>query len=180
LAQSILSRDFFTGWGIRTVARGESRYNPISYHNGSVWPHDNSIVAAGLARYGYKAEAAQVLSALMDASAFIELNRLPELMCGLERRPGEGPTLYPVACSPQAWAAGSAFLLVQSCLGLSLDATKQQITFEDPYLPDGIAQLWIKGLRLGDGCVDILLERNDYLVMVQTVEQRGTVEVIVT
>ena len=138
------------------------------------------MIAAGLARYGYKAEAGQVLSALMDASAFIELNRLPELMCGLERRPGEGPTLYPVACSPQAWAAGSAFLLVQSCLGLSLDATKQQITFEDPYLPDGIAQLWIKGLRLGDSCVDILLERHDYLVMVQTVEQRGTVEVIVT
>jgi glycogen debranching enzyme len=180
LAQSILSRDFFNGWGIRTVARGESRYNPISYHNGSVWPHDNSIIAAGLARYGYRAEASQILSALLDASTFIELNRLPELMCGLERRPGEGPTLYPVACSPQAWAAGSAFLLLQACLGLSLDAAKKQITFADPYLPEGVAQLWIKQLRLGNSRVDVLLERHDYLVIVQTVEQEGDVEVVVT
>jgi glycogen debranching enzyme len=180
LAQSILGRDFFNGWGIRTVARGESRYNPISYHNGSVWPHDNSLIAAGLARYGYKAEAAQVLSALLDASTFIELNRLPELMCGLERRPGEGPTLYPVACSPQAWAAGSAFLLLQACLGLSIDAAKRRIIFEDPYLPEGIAQLRITQLRLGNSRVDVLLERHDYLVLVHTIEQQGDVEVVVS
>lgn len=180
VAQSLLSRDFFTGWGIRTVARGQSRYNPISYHNGSVWPHDNSLIAAGLARYGYKAEAAQILCALLDASTFIELNRLPELLCGLERRPGEGPTLYPVACSPQAWAAGSAFLLLQSCLGVSLDAAKREITFEDPYLPESIPKLWIKRLRLGETWVDILLERHDYLVMVQTEEKFGEVDVIVS
>jgi glycogen debranching enzyme len=180
LAQSLLSRDFFTGWGIRTVARGQSRYNPISYHNGSLWPHDNSLIAAGLARYGYKAEAAQILSALLDASVSIELNRLPELLCGFDRRVEEGPTLYPVACSPQAWAAGSAFLLLQSCLGLSLDALGQQITFEDPFLPECLAKLWIRRLRLGDSCVDVLLERNDYLVMVQTVEQHGDVDVVVT
>jgi glycogen debranching enzyme len=180
LAQTLLNRDFFTGWGIRTIARNQARYNPISYHNGSVWPHDNSIVAAGLARYGYKAEAAQILSALLDASTFIELNRLPELMCGLDRRPGESPTLYPVACSPQAWAAGSAFLLLQACLGLSLDAEGRRITFEDPFLPESISKLWIKHLRLGDGSVDVLLERNDYLVMVQTTENHGDVEVIVS
>lgn len=179
LAQSLIGRDFFTGWGIRTIAKGESRYNPISYHNGSVWPHDNSIVAAGLARYGYKAEAGQILSAHLDASIVIELNRLPELLCGLERRPGEGPTLYPVACSPQAWAAGSAFLLLQSCLGLSIDAERKQITFEDPYLPDSISQLWIKHLRIGDSTVDVLLERNDYLVKVQAGENSDGISVIV-
>jgi glycogen debranching enzyme len=180
IAQSLVGRDFFSGWGIRTVAKGESRYNPISYHNGSVWPHDNSIIAAGLARYGYKAEAGQVLSANLDASTVIELNRLPELLCGLERRPGDSPTLYPVACSPQAWAAGAAFLLLQSCLGISIDAQQKQITFEDPYLPERISQIWIKYLRLGDSTVDILVERNDYLVMVQASENLGGINVFIT
>ena len=101
-------------------------------------------------------------------------------MCGLDRRPGESPTLYPVACSPQAWAAGSAFLLLQACLGLSLDAESRRITFEDPFLPESISKLWIKHLRLGDGSVDVLLERNDYLVMVQTTENHGDVDVIVS
>jgi glycogen debranching enzyme len=175
-----VGRDFFSGWGIRTVAKGESRYNPISYHNGSVWPHDNSIIAAGLARYGHKAEAGQILSANLDASTVIELNRLPELLCGLERRPGESPTLYPVACSPQAWAAGAAFLFLQSCLGISIDAEKKQITFEDPYLPERISQLWIKQLRVGDSTVDVLVERNDYLVLVQASENLGGINVFVT
>ena len=180
MAQSLVGRDFFSGWGIRTVAKGESRYNPISYHNGSVWPHDNSIIAAGLARYGYKAEAGQVLSANLDASSVIELNRLPELLCGLERRPGDSPTLYPVACSPQAWAAGAAFLLLQSCLGISIDAEKKQITFEEPYLPERISQLWIKRLRVGDSSVDVLVERSDYLVLVQTSENFSGINVFVT
>jgi glycogen debranching enzyme len=179
LAQTLTGRDSFTGWGIRTIARGQARYNPISYHNGSVWPHDNSLIAAGLARYGYKAEAGQVLSALMDASALIELNRLPELFCGLERRAGETPTLYPVACAPQAWAAGAIFLLLQACLGLSIDVEANRLTFEDPYLPENISRLTIHNLALGDRSVDILLERNDYLVMVQTLENSGGLEVIV-
>jgi glycogen debranching enzyme len=180
VAQCLLSRDFFTAWGIRSVARGEARYNPLSYHNGSVWPHDNSLIAAGLSRYGYKAEASQLLSGLLDASTFIELKRLPELFCGMERRPGEGPTLYPVACSPQAWAAGSAFLLLQACLGLSVDAEKRQIRFDDPFLPEGIAKLYLRGLQVGDCNVDIVLERQDYLVLVHTLEQRGNAEVIVS
>jgi glycogen debranching enzyme len=180
VAQGLLSRDFFTAWGIRTLARGEARYNPLSYHNGSVWPHDNSLIAAGLARYGYKAEAAQVLSSLLDASMHIELNRLPELFCGMERRPGEGPTLYPVACSPQAWAAGAAFLLLQACLGLSVDAEKQQIRFDDPYLPDGVSKLYLRDLHVAGSRIDIVLERQDYLVLVHTIEQRGNAEVIVT
>src|SRR6202040_245734 len=117
VVETIMGPKFFSGWGIRTVASTESRYNPLSYHNGSVWPHDNSIVANGMARYASKKMAGQVLLALLDLSSEVELRRLPELFCGLKRRPNEGPTLYPVACSPQAWAAAAPFLILEGCLG---------------------------------------------------------------
>lgn len=180
LAQSLMGKDFFSGWGIRTVAKGESRYNPISYHNGSVWPHDNALIAAGLARYGYKSQAAEILSSLLGASMEIDLHRLPELFCGLERRAGEGPTLYPVACAPQAWAAASVFLILQACLGVTVDAEAKQIAFNEPYLPEAVPRIWIKQLRLNDSSVDVLLERQDYLVMLHTIEKQGELEVIVT
>src|SRR5262249_43161444 len=109
VAEQLLSVDSFSGWGVRTVTSGESRYNPMSYHNGSVWPHDNAIIASGLARYGLKIAAGRILAGLFDASLFVDLRRLPELFCGFDRRPGEGPTLYPVACAPQAWSAGAPF-----------------------------------------------------------------------
>src|SRR5205823_2033432 len=117
VARTLLSHDSFSGWGIRTVAAREARYNPMSYHNGSIWPHDNAPIAAGLARYGLKDEALRVMNAMFDASLFFDMHRLPELFCGFERRAGEGPTLYPVACAPQAWAAAAIFLLLQACLG---------------------------------------------------------------
>ncbi len=119
LAGTFMGEDLFCGWGIRTISSNEIRYNPMSYHNGSVWPHDTAIVASGLARYGHKQEALRILSALFEASTHMELNRLPELFCGFHKRSDlEGPTLYPVACSPQAWAAGSAYMLLESCLGI--------------------------------------------------------------
>lgn len=180
VAHSLLSRDFYSGWGIRTVASGEARYNPISYHNGSVWPHDNALIAAGLARYGFKDMAGEILSALLAVSTFVDLQRLPELFCGLERRTREGPTLYPVACSPQAWAAGSVFLLLQSCLGLSLEAKRKQIRLDSPYLPDSLPDLWIRDLRVGGACVDLFLERRADLVHLQILDKRGQVEVITT
>ena len=117
--QRSMSEDSFSGWGIRTVAFGESRYNPLSYHDGSVWPHDNSLVAAGLAKYGAKQATGKILLGLLDASQWTDLRRLPELFCGIARQAGEGPTLYPVSCSPQAWSAGAAYLLVQATLGMS-------------------------------------------------------------
>ncbi len=180
VAHSLLSGDFYSGWGIRTVASGEARYNPISYHNGSVWPHDNALIAAGLARYGFKDMAGEILSAMLDVSTFVDLHRLPELFCGLQRRSREGPTLYPVACAPQAWAAGAVFLLLQSCLGLSLDAERKQIRLDGPYLPESVPELWIRDLRVGNACVDLFLERRADLVRLQILDKRGEVEVITT
>jgi glycogen debranching enzyme len=180
VAHSLISKELFSGWGIRTVASAESRYNPISYHNGSVWPHDNALIAAGLARYGFKDMAAEVLSGLLAVSTFVDLNRLPELFCGVDRRSREGPTLYPVACAPQAWSAAAAFLLLQSCLGLSLNADKKQIRLDGPYLPEAIPELWIRDVRVGGASVDLFLERRASMVRLQILDKRGEVEVIST
>jgi len=114
VAAALVDEASFSGWGVRTVATGEARFNPMSYHNGSIWPHDNALIAAGFARYGLKREAAKLFSGLFDASVFFDLHRLPELFCGFRRRAGESPTLYPVSCAPQAWASAAVFLLLQS------------------------------------------------------------------
>ena len=178
VAETLMSDDSFTGWGIRTVASTESRYNPLSYHNGSVWPHDNSIVAHGMAKYGDKRMAGQVLLAMLDLSSEVELHRLPELFCGLRRRPNEGPTLYPVACSPQAWAAATPFFILQGCLGASLEAEHSRIVFDRPLLPEGIAQLSIRNLRCGNAVVDLLLERRGDSVLVHCESKQNDVEIV--
>jgi glycogen debranching enzyme len=179
-AHNLLERDFFGGWGIRTVASGEARYNPLSYHNGSVWPHDNSLIASGFGRYGLRNLSGKIMLALLDVGSTMELNRLPELFCGLKRRPGEGPTLYPVACSPQAWAAASPFLLIQSCLGLRIEGARNRVVFERPCLPEGIPQLSIRGLRAGPASVDLFFERQADNVRVQVLEKQGEVDVVAT
>ena len=120
----------FCGWGIRTIASGEARYNPMSYHNGSVWPHDNAQIAAGFARYGRREDTARLFKSLFAASTYMDLRRLPELICGFPRQRSRGPTFYPVACSPQAWAAATPLYLLQSCLtltGLSLPAGRANV-----------------------------------------------------
>jgi glycogen debranching enzyme len=161
LSKTLFSESLFCGWGIRTIGSGEVRYNPMSYHNGSVWPHDNAIIASGLARYGYKREALRILGGLFEASTFIELNRLPELFCGFHRRSDlEGPTLYPVACSPQAWAAGSPYLLLQACLGITIEPVEHVVQLSSPQLPDAIDQLELTNLRVGDLSIDLRLRRN--------------------
>jgi glycogen debranching enzyme len=180
IASSLFEPCFFGGWGIRTVAAGEARYNPLSYHNGSVWPHDNALIASGLAAYGFKKLAGKILLALLDASSAMELRRLPELYCGLERETGEGPVLYPVACSPQAWAAASSFLLIQACLGLKLQGARKQVVFERPCLPEGIPHLSIHGLRVGEASVDLMFERQADTVRVQVLEKQGEVDVVAT
>lgn len=179
VAHTLVSRDFFSGWGIRTVGCHESRYNPLSYHNGSVWPHDNAIAAAGMARYGFREFAGRVLMSLLDLSGAVELQRLPELFCGVDRREGQGPTLYPVACSPQAWAAGAVFMLLQACLGISIDARGKRIVFDRPFLPQGIPQLSIKDLRIEDCRISLFLERDSGPVRIQVVEKHGEVDVVV-
>jgi glycogen debranching enzyme len=179
VAHILMSRDFFTGWGVRTVGSEEARYNPLSYHNGSVWPHDNALIASGLAKYGFRELAGHILMGLLDASSAVDLHRLPELFCGLGRRTGEGPTLYPVACSPQAWAAAAVFLLLQACLGLSIDGCKKHLVFDRPYLPEGIPQLWIKNLQVDHGRTDLLLERHAVTVRIEVLEKQGDMELVV-
>jgi len=179
VAHTLVSRDFFSGWGIRTVGRHEARYNPLSYHNGSVWPHDNALIAAGMARYGQREFAGRILMSLLDLSSAVELHRLPELFCGVDRREGQGPTLYPVACSPQSWAAGSVFMLLQACLGIGIDAKHQRVTFDRPYLPQGIPQLSIRDLRVEDCRLTLFMERDSGPVRIQVVEKHGDVEVLV-
>lgn len=179
VAHTLVSKDFFSGWGIRTVGCHEVRYNPLSYHNGSVWPHDNAIIAAGMARYDFREFAGRVLMSLLDLSSSVELQRLPELFCGVDRRPGQGPTLYPVACSPQAWASGAVFMLLQSCLGITVDAKKRSVIFDRPYLPQGIPQLSIRDLHTEDSRVSLFLERDSGPVRIQVVEKHGEVDVVV-
>jgi glycogen debranching enzyme len=150
----------------------------LSYHNGSVWPHDNSIIANGMAKCGDKKRAGQVLLALLDLSGEVELHRLPELFCGLRRRPTEGPTLYPVACSPQAWSAAAPFFILEGCLGISVQADRGRIVFDRPYLPEGISQLSISNLRIGAVAVDLLLERRSESVLVHCENKPEGLEIV--
>jgi glycogen debranching enzyme len=179
IAKELLSEKFYSGWGIRTVAEGEARYNPMSYHNGSIWPHDNALIAAGFSRYGFTDLSARVLQGLFQAAASLDMNRLPELFCGFRRRAGKAPTWYPTACSPQAWSAAAVFLLLQSSIGLSIDTMSKRITLRYPVLPDFLERVHIRDLRAGDAVVDLRLFRTDGSVAV-TVERRvGQVEVVV-
>ena len=180
VAATLTHETSFSGWGIRTVATSEARYNPMSYHNGSVWPHDNSLIAAGFARYDLKESAAIVLAGLLDASLFFDLHRLPELFCGFPRRPGEAPTLYPVACAPQSWASASVFLLLKACLGLSVSASERRLTFSKPILPRFLQQVTIRGLKVADGRADLLLTRHDEGdVGVNVLRREGALDVVV-
>jgi glycogen debranching enzyme len=178
VASSLLADESFAGWGIRTVASGQARYNPMSYHNGSIWPHDNAIAAAGLARYGFTNEAAQVLSAMFDLSGAVELHRLPELVCGFHRRAEERPTLYPVACAPQAWAGGAVYLLLQACLGLEITADPARVVFRRAVLPESLESLELLNLNVGNGSVDILLDRHPHDVGVKVLRRDPGIEIV--
>ncbi len=179
VAETLLSEKFYSGWGIRTVADGESRYNPMSYHNGSIWPHDNALIAAGLTRYRLTDLAARVQTGMFEVARTIEFSRLPELFCGFPRRRGKGPTFYPVACSPQAWSAGSAFLLLQSTMGLSIDAIKNRITLVRPVLPRFLSHVRIHGLNVGGSSVDLMLFQSGEGVAVSVERRCGDVDVAV-
>jgi glycogen debranching enzyme len=180
VARQLMTAEAFSGWGVRTLARGEANFNPMSYHNGSIWPHDNALVAAGLARYGYKNQAIRIFSGLFDCSLHIDLHRLPELFCGFERLAGQAPTLYPVACSPQAWASGTVFYVLQACLGLTFSAVKPQIRFHYPQLPSAIKRLQINNLRFGNGVVDLALRRHGNTVSVNVTRKTGDIDIAVT
>jgi glycogen debranching enzyme len=178
VAGTLLSAEGYSGWGVRTVAFGQARYNPMSYHDGSIWPHDNAMVALGLARYGMPDAALRILESLFAASQFFELHRLPELYCGFYRREGEGPTAYPVACSPQAWSAACVFMMLQACLGLEVDAVRRQVRFSNPRLPHYVEEAWISGLQVGEATIDLALRGHVDDVAITVLRRRGEVQVV--
>ncbi len=177
VAQDMIGADFFTGWGIRTVAQGQARYNPMSYHDGSVWPHDNSLIAEGMARYGHTDLAERVFEGLFAAATYMDLRRLPELFCGFRRRRGAGPTLYPVACAPQAWAAGTPFLLLQACLGMEFDPFARAIRFRNPRLPSFVEQITLRNIGFADAKVDVALRRAGDHVALRILGNTGEIQV---
>jgi glycogen debranching enzyme len=177
VAADLMRPDFFTGWGIRTVARGEARYNPMSYHDGSIWPHDNALIALGLARYGLKHSVEQVFGALFDAATYMDLRRLPELFCGFRREKGRGPTLYPVACAPQAWASATPFTLLEAALGLEFDARRGEIRLQNPRLPAFLDEVILRQLRLGSSSVDLRVRRHGDDVSLEVMGTRGQIQV---
>ncbi|HEC19024.1 MAG TPA: amylo-alpha-1,6-glucosidase [Gammaproteobacteria bacterium] len=180
VVQTLMDKHNYSGWGIRTIATQETRYNPMSYHNGAVWPHDNAMIALGFARYGYHKEATQLLTGLFDASLFLHLRRMPELFCGFLQRKGEGPTLYPLACAPQAWASTVPFAMMQACLGLEISNTpRAQVTFKNPHLPPWLHTLNIDNLRIGDASIHVVIQRYDTDVGVNVLRREGDVQVTV-
>jgi glycogen debranching enzyme len=179
VVETLMSPSSFSGWGIRTIAASEARFNPMSYHNGSVWPHDNSLIAAGMARYGYRREAAQIFAGLFDASTYIDLRRLPELFCGFARQRTQGPTFYPVACSPQAWAATAPVSLLQSCLGLGFNPAENEIIFDRPILPEFLDRLVLRRLSIGRASADLAFNRSGSGVVVEVLERRGSPRIII-
>jgi glycogen debranching enzyme len=173
IVDGLLGPDLFSGWGIRTVSSREQRYNPMSYHNGSVWPHDNALIALGFAQYGHKTAIEPVFKAMFEAATYMELRRLPELLCGFQRRRGRGPTLYPVACSPQAWASGALLLMLQASLGLEFDPVQNEIRFRDPLLPSFLDSVLFRNLQLGESSADVMAYRHADKVSVEVVRSEG-------
>jgi len=177
VAATLMADSSFTGWGIRTVDAAGARYNPMSYHNGSVWPHDNALISAGFARYGLTGESTRVIGSMFDLSQVVDLYRLPELICGFHRRPGDAPTLYPVACAPQTWAAGAVYLLLQACLGLRIDGVRRLVHFDQAMVPESIDWIRLLNLRVGESTIDLLVTRYEHGTGVTVLRRDGTVEV---
>jgi glycogen debranching enzyme len=170
----------FSGWGVRTAGVSAARYNPMSYHNGSVWPHDNAVIALGLARYGFKSEVLKIFRGLFEAASYMDLRRLPELFCGFPWRRLNAPTLYPVACVPQAWASATVFALVQASLGIGFDPEVGEIHFDRPALPEFLDELHLRGLRAKHGTADVLLRRYDSDVALNITRRQGNVPIVLS
>jgi glycogen debranching enzyme len=177
IADHLLRPQFFSGWGIRTIAKGEALYNPMSYHNGSVWPHDNALIALGLARYGHKRPLERLFKGLFDATTYFDMRRLPELFCGFQRARGRGPTLYPVACSPQAWASATPFTLIEAALGLEFDPAALEIRLINPCLPAFLDEVVLRNVQLRQSSVDLRLRRHENDVSLEILRRRGKVQV---
>ena len=170
LAATLLAPDMFCGWGIRTLSSRHPVFNPMSYHDGSVWPHDNALIVMGLSHYGLSATALPVVTATQDAAATARLNRLPELYCGMNRSGASQPVQYPVSCSPQAWASGALFMMLQGVLGILADAPAGALHIRNPVLPMSLAELTVTDLRVGSGCVSLHFGRRGSQTIVNVLE----------
>ncbi|AWN42065.1 amylo-alpha-1,6-glucosidase [Methylobacterium durans] len=177
VAAQLLSKDGFNGWGVRTIARGEARYNPMSYHNGSIWPHDNALIALGLARYDLKPEAARIFQGMFDTALYQDQKRLPELFCGFMRRRQRGPVAYPVACSPQAWAAAAPFAFLAACLGLEIDHARNRVRFRNPTLPAFLDGVSIFNVKIGTSRIDLRIQRHADDVTVNVLRRTGDAQI---
>jgi glycogen debranching enzyme len=179
VANTLLGAACFSGWGVRTVAVSAPRYNPMSYHNGSVWPHDNALIALGFARYGLQDGVVKIFRGLFEAAGYMDLRRLPELFCGFPSRKLSAPTLYPVACIPQAWASAAVFGLIQASFGIGFDQQTGEIRFDRPILPGFLDHIQLRQLKTKRGSADILLRRYDSDVALNITRRQGDVPILV-
>jgi glycogen debranching enzyme len=175
LAGRLLADDMFSGWGVRTLSARERRYNPMSYHNGSVWPHDNAIAAMGLASVDGREGIFRILDGLLSAAVQLNTGSLPELFCGFPREPRLGPVPYPVACHPQAWSAASVFMILQAMLGIRVMGFERRLVLDSPSLPSWLDWLRIENMPVGDGTVSFDVRRTANVAAIEVTEKRGPV-----
>jgi glycogen debranching enzyme len=178
LARRLLAPDMFSGWGVRTLSKSAVAYNPMSYHNGSIWPHDNAIIGAGLKRYGFAKATNRLATAMFEMAVTVDDMRLPELFCGFTRRSPNRPVAYPVACSPQAWAAGAPFLLLQAMLGISADAPANTLNVNKPQLPGWLNTVELHDLRVGRSTISIVFQRHGETTGFSLLDKDGDVRVL--
>jgi glycogen debranching enzyme len=179
VADRLLAPDLFSGWGVRTFAAGQPGYNPVGYHTGSIWPHDNALISAGLKAVGSADGANLIAGRLIEAAQWFPDLRLPELFCGFARDEVGAPVAYPVACSPQAWAAAAPFFLLQTMLGLRADASARRLELIRPTLPEWLTKLTISGLPVGDDSVDLLVHRWRGRTSAELLGRRGSIDVVI-
>jgi glycogen debranching enzyme len=177
VAERLMAADMFSGWGIRTLSGSSPAYNPMSYHNGSIWPHDNAIAAAGLKRYGFDTATNRIAAGLFDVASGARDFRLPELFCGFHRDGSRAIVAYPVACIPQAWAAAAPFMLLQAMLGISAYAPQNRLTVDRPRLPDWLGAVEIRGIRVGNSKVSLAFRQTGPSTGFSLLEQQGNVRV---
>ncbi|MDO8886097.1 amylo-alpha-1,6-glucosidase [Candidatus Oleimmundimicrobium sp.] len=178
VAERLMRPDMFSGWGVRTVSKLAKGYNPMSYHNGTVWPHDNALITRGLKRYGFDWATEEIVTGLYDVATHHAYMRLPELFCGFTREEGSWPIDYPVACSPQAWSAGSIFMILQSLLGISSDAPNDVLYINNPILPNWLKTVELKGLRVGKNVLDISFRCENNTTSFTVPRKEGKIKII--
>ena len=169
--------DMFTEWGIRTLASGERRYNPLGYHNGTVWPHDNSIIAMGLRKYGFVNALTVLFTGMYEAASVFSNYRLPECFGGFPRSKYSVPVKYPVACKPQAWSSGSMPMMFTACLGITPDAPGNRMVLDRPHLPSWLDRVQFNNVRVGDTVTDLEFRRIENETLVNVSKKRGNVNI---